>query len=69
MRSHNDRTAISHNFTAVIKARKDKGASSKLLYLRSRCLLPGIYHEHLEQWFEYFPHDQVIKKLELELEQ
>ncbi|XP_019854532.1 PREDICTED: bifunctional heparan sulfate N-deacetylase/N-sulfotransferase-like [Amphimedon queenslandica] len=56
---HNDPTALIHNFTSVIKASRKNSSSQNLLNLRSRCLLPGIYHEHLERWLEYFPQNQI----------
>lgn len=59
MKFHNDPTALLHNFTSVIKASRKDGSSQNLLNLKSRCLLPGIYHEHLERWLEYFPPSQV----------
>ena len=61
MKFHSNPTTLMYNFSSVIKANKKNGGSTKLLYLRSRCLLPGLYHEHLQKWFEYFPENQVLK--------
>ena len=57
MRAHQDQTALSYNFSEVIRA--DVGSSENLLLLRSHCLYPGVYHEHIEQWLSYYKHRQV----------
>ena len=62
MRSHNDPTALKFTFEEVIQAKKGSDSPLALLNLRSRCLTPGIYHQHLERWLDLFKPEQVGSK-------
>lgn len=60
MKAHDDPIALSHNFTAVLRATESKDTlSKKLLSLKTHCLSPGKYYEHLLRWFKLFPSKQV----------
>ena len=57
MRAHQDQTALNYSFSEVIRA--DEGSPADLLQLRSHCLYPGVYHEHIELWLTNYKHRQV----------
>lgn len=58
MRSHGDKIATSFTFYQIITA-TDNRAPKRLLQLRSRCLTPGHYANHLQRWLAYYPAEQV----------
>lgn len=58
MRAHSDPMALSYSFFEVLSASED--SPKRLWSLRSRCLSPGTYAEHLERWLENFPTKQLL---------
>ena len=58
MIAHNDHTATNFSFKEVLLA--GEGSPSALLSLRSRCLRPGEYSEHLERWLLYYKPSQLL---------
>ena len=61
MRAHGDPVATNLSFYDVITA--PGTAPSKVQSLRNRCLNPGLYSQHLNNWLDYFPPRQVGIKL------
>ena len=67
-RAHGDPAAHRYTFDQVIGAlplpHGDRRAAGNLRHrlrrLRSRCLLPGIYANHLERWLRYYPSKQIL---------
>lgn len=57
-RAHGDPLATSLSFEQVIKAKEDD--SEQLKSLRSRCLSPGFYSQHLSRWLDFYPSRQII---------
>lgn len=57
VRAHNSRVAMSVDFYDLVTSGVNATAAEKSL--RNRCLVPGLYAEHLEQWMRYFPSNQV----------
>ena len=57
MRSHDNEAAWSNEFYDLLTS--NVNASSSVKSLRGRCLVPGLYAEHLERWMLYFPTAQV----------
>ena len=54
-----DQTALKYNFSEVIRADEIEGSSDELLSLRTHCLYPGVYHEHIDEWLVYYRRRQV----------
>ena len=54
-----DQTALKYNFSEVIRADETEGSSDELLSLRTHCLYPGVYHEHIDEWLVYYRRRQV----------
>lgn len=48
---------MNHSFYEVITA--TNSAPQKLQSLRNRCLMPGIYVQHLSRWLDFYPARQV----------
>ena len=57
MRAHQDSVAMSYSFYQVITAKED--SPRPLRDLRHRCLNPGTYAQHLENWLDYYSPKQV----------
>ncbi|KAM4706672.1 bifunctional heparan sulfate N-deacetylase/N-sulfotransferase 4-like isoform 1-T1 [Discoglossus pictus] len=57
-RSHKDPAAIRFSFYEVIAA--DHRAPPELQTLQRRCLVPGWYSTHIEQWLTSFPASQLL---------
>lgn len=57
IKAHKDPIAMNHSFYEVIMA--TSSASQKLQSLRNRCLMPGIYVQHLSRWLDFYPARQV----------
>jgi len=57
MRSHNDRTALSHSFFDVVNASSQ--APKSLRELRRHCVNPGLYAHHLQRWLDYYDISQL----------
>lgn len=57
MRAHQDPVATNMSFYDVITA--SGTAPSKVQSLRNRCLNPGLYSQHLNDWLDYFPPRQL----------
>lgn len=75
MRAHGDAAAREYTFDQVVSGIADGGdatyaskqyandSSSRfapLRALRSRCIHPGFYYQHLARWLEHYPSNQVI---------
>ncbi|XP_063047986.1 bifunctional heparan sulfate N-deacetylase/N-sulfotransferase 2 [Engraulis encrasicolus] len=56
-RAHQDPAALNHTFHDVVTA--PASSPSDLLTLQSRCLRPGEYATHLEQWLLHYPSRQL----------
>ncbi|XP_048248131.1 bifunctional heparan sulfate N-deacetylase/N-sulfotransferase 3-like isoform X1 [Haliotis rufescens] len=52
MRAHEDPTALNYSFHEIITA--TEMAPRRVRELRSRCLNPGTYAQHLMRWLDYF---------------
>ena len=57
MRAHEDRVAMNLSFFEVISA--PETAPSAVKSLRNRCLEPGMYEHHLNNWMDYYSSRQV----------
>lgn len=61
IKAHGDMTANSFSFEQIITSREDDPkVSSAVRSLRSRCLHPGYYSQHLSRWLEHYPSNQII---------
>jgi heparan sulfate N-deacetylase/N-sulfotransferase NDST2 len=65
MRSKRDPIANSFNFYEVITAsgythNSNRSQTRQLRDLRSRCINPGLYDQHLERWLSFFPPQQLL---------
>jgi heparan sulfate N-deacetylase/N-sulfotransferase NDST2 len=58
MRFNGDRIAVDHSFLEVLNANSTSNA--KLRNLKSRCIKPGFYAQHLERWLSSFPVQQIV---------
>ncbi|XP_025083666.1 bifunctional heparan sulfate N-deacetylase/N-sulfotransferase-like isoform X2 [Pomacea canaliculata] len=58
MRSKADVTALNYTFYSIITA--DERMPRHVRELQSRCLVPGMYAQHLVRWLDYFPSRQVF---------
>ena len=61
MRAHQDPTALNYSFYDIITA--TEMAPRRVRDLRTRCLNPGMYAQHLLRWLDYFPARQVLSLL------
>lgn len=59
MRARKDPVAMNFTFLEVVTA--DESAPRKLRDLKNRCLVPGIYVQHLSRWLDYYPARQVTR--------
>nr|XP_002120286.1 bifunctional heparan sulfate N-deacetylase/N-sulfotransferase 4 [Ciona intestinalis] len=59
MRSHNDASASKYSFYETITAQPGK-APPALISLQRRCLDPGFYARHLENWLEYIQSQYIV---------
>ena len=57
MVAHEDEIALQYSFYEVITATED--SPHALRDLRSRCLTPGFYAQHIESWLDYYPNKLV----------
>jgi hypothetical protein len=57
MRSHDNEAACSVGFFDLLASHVN--ASAPVKSLRGRCLVPGLYAEHLERWMLHFSAAQV----------
>lgn len=57
MRFHNNHVARSMNFYHLLQY---KNSTDEVANLRKRCLVPGLYAEHLERWMLYYPSSQIL---------
>ena len=57
MRSHKNEIALNVDFYDLLNSNANATAGVKSL--RNRCLIPGLFAEHLERWMLYFPSNQV----------
>lgn len=60
MRSHKDATALNYSFQEIVTI-GDRGHRA-LRELRSRCLMPGMYAQHLDRWLSFYSPQQVMIK-------
>lgn len=67
IKAHGDQAANSMTFEQVIMSNgldddkvDQKNRSWAIKALRSRCLHPGYYSQHLSRWLEYYPSKQII---------
>lgn len=58
IKAHKDPIAMNHSFYEVITA--TSSAPQKLQSLRNRCLMPGIYVQHLSRWLDFYPARQLF---------
>lgn len=58
VKSHGDQVAGNYTFHEIVTA--PESAPRKVRELRNRCLLPGVYVQHLQRWLEYFPAKQIF---------
>ena len=58
MRAHGDKTALNFSFMSIIKSNGSSPRGVQLL--RQRCLEPGRYHVHLNNWLRYFHPSQLF---------
>ena len=65
MRAHGDVTALAHTFLEVISAKEM--SPRPLRELRNRCLNPGLYHQHIDRWLNFYEASQVEIDLILNL--
>ena len=61
MKAHGDPIAGNYTFHEIITA--PESAPQKVRQLRNRCLVPGIYGQHLQRWLDFFPARQVIQAI------
>lgn len=57
MRSHKNKIARNVDFYDVLNSYVN--ATPGVRSLRNRCLMPGLFAEHLERWMLHFPSNQV----------
>lgn len=57
-KAHGDPVATSYEFYDVIAAKAN--ASKELLQLQARCIVPGFYASHIENWRKQFPDKQIM---------
>ncbi|KAG9509632.1 Bifunctional heparan sulfate N-deacetylase/N-sulfotransferase, partial [Fragariocoptes setiger] len=57
-RAHKDPAALKYSFYRIITA--DNEAPPRVRDLRDRCLTPGHYANHLNNWLSYYRSDQLI---------
>ena len=60
MRAHQDPVALNYTFYEIITALDT--APRQVKALRNRCLNPGVYEYHLENWLDYYSSRQVLSK-------
>ncbi|GFY68285.1 hypothetical protein TNIN_292751 [Trichonephila inaurata madagascariensis] len=58
MRGHKDQTALNYSFQEIVTA-GDRGHKA-LRELRNRCLMPGMYAQHLDRWLSYYSPQQLL---------
>ncbi|XP_013416453.1 bifunctional heparan sulfate N-deacetylase/N-sulfotransferase isoform X1 [Lingula anatina] len=58
MRAHNDSTALRYSFYEVVTAKDD--APKALRDQRNRCLVPGMYAQHIDRWLQYYNVNQLL---------
>lgn len=58
IRAHQDELALNYTFYEVVAA--SDSSPKKLRELRNRCLIPGMYAQHLERWLSFYPHQQLM---------
>uniref|UniRef100_UPI00358FA339 uncharacterized protein n=1 Tax=Myxine glutinosa TaxID=7769 RepID=UPI00358FA339 len=63
-RSHGDPAALNHSFYEVVRVGMSRSGSKHpgraLNSLAIRCLSPGMYATHLQQWLKHFPARQLL---------
>lgn len=71
IKAHGDQVANSFTFDQIIMSNDDirhdsehrmmtTNISNSIRQLRSRCLHPGYYSQHLSKWLEFYPSKQII---------
>ncbi|XP_054717461.1 bifunctional heparan sulfate N-deacetylase/N-sulfotransferase-like, partial [Uloborus diversus] len=58
MRAHKDPAALNYSFQELVTT-GDRGHRS-LRELRNRCLLPGMYAQHLDRWLSFYSPQQLL---------
>ncbi|XP_013787455.1 bifunctional heparan sulfate N-deacetylase/N-sulfotransferase-like [Limulus polyphemus] len=58
MKAHEDHAAVKYAFYEVVTA--SDNAPKILRDLKSRCLNPGLYAQHLERWLAFYPPSQLM---------
>ncbi|XP_028415525.1 bifunctional heparan sulfate N-deacetylase/N-sulfotransferase 4-like [Dendronephthya gigantea] len=58
MRAHGDKIALKVEFYDLLNM--GMNVSGPLKNLKTRCLRPGLYAEHLERWMMHFPINQIL---------
>ncbi|XP_075705859.1 bifunctional heparan sulfate N-deacetylase/N-sulfotransferase 3-like [Rhinoderma darwinii] len=58
LRAHQDPVALKFSFYEVITAGSQ--ASPNIQSLQKKCLMPGWYSTHIEQWLQHFPPAQLL---------
>ncbi|XP_031415841.1 bifunctional heparan sulfate N-deacetylase/N-sulfotransferase 4 [Clupea harengus] len=57
-RAHEDHAALRYSFFEVISTGHQ--APPELRSLQNRCLLPGLYANHMDRWLTYYPANQLM---------
>jgi len=58
MKAHGDQLAVEHSFLEIIKA--DETSSKAMREIRNRCLIPGLYSQHIDRWLYYYDSSQML---------
>ncbi|XP_035228174.1 bifunctional heparan sulfate N-deacetylase/N-sulfotransferase-like [Stegodyphus dumicola] len=58
MRAHKDPTALNYSFQEIVST-GDRGHRA-LRELRNRCLMPGMYAQHLDRWLSFYSPQQLL---------
>ncbi|GAB6028457.1 hypothetical protein CHUAL_002617 [Chamberlinius hualienensis] len=58
MRAHQDDVTLNYTFYEVLTA--SDSSPKRLRELRNRCLVPGMFAQHLERWLSYYPPQQLM---------
>lgn len=62
MRAHSDPVALNYTFYEIVTS--SDSAPREVRSLRNRCLNPGVFVYHLENWLDSFPSRQVSWNLD-----
>lgn len=59
-KAYNDPTANDYTFDEIIRAPHDVSTPTEIWSIQARCLQRGLYANHIENWLEYFPGEQIV---------